>query len=64
MDKSEKIANTEEQISWSVKYINRLIDRGIDKEFAVETYFAGIDNHDYNENPIDMADDELSYFED
>jgi len=49
---------------WKLKYIDRLIENGFDKQFAIETFKAGIDNHDYEECPIFSADEDLSYFND
>ena len=52
------------EFNWRVRYINRLIIRGISNEFAKETYEAGIDDHDFLSDPEDAADEELSYWSD
>ncbi len=49
---------------WKACYINQLIKRGVNKEFAEETYSAGRDTHDFSCCPEDAADDELSYWGD
>lgn len=47
---------------WRVRYIKQLIKRGVEKEFAEETYDAGYGFYDLTDNPEDSADDELSYW--
>lgn len=44
---------------WKLMYISRLIKAGIDRENAEANFDAG--DHDFTEDPIDAADDELSY---
>ena len=48
---------------WKLLYIKRLIDRGMDEEEAHQTFWAGFDSgeFDFKTDPIDCADDELSY---
>jgi len=49
--------------SWRERYIKQLIKRGLDSDFAVDTYNAGIP-HDQEFDPEDAANDELSYWTD
>ena len=48
--------------AWKERYINQLIKRGLGKEFAKETYYAGYDDYDFLSDPEDAADEELSYW--
>ena len=45
---------------WHEAYKARLIERGIDVEFAQSTLEAGMDDFDYDDSPADAADMELS----
>jgi len=56
--------NNYNEIHWKGLYIRQLIKRGIEKDFAWETYEAGRDFHDFLSCPEDSADDELSYWDD
>lgn len=50
---------------WMAKYCLRLIERsGIDKESALACYHAAEDSHDYEADPVEAADDEMSYWDD
>lgn len=40
----------------------RLVERGLDAGFAQETLDAGMEDHDYDDDPSDAADEELSYW--
>jgi len=44
---------------WHQAYVQRLVDRGLDRAFAEETFEAGKDDHDWVSDPVDAADDEL-----
>jgi hypothetical protein len=48
---------------WREAYIQRLVDRGVMHQEAVECYEAG-DDYDYASDPEDAADEELSYWSD
>ena len=49
------------KLEWKIKYIKRLIEQGnLSHDLAEETYQCG--EHDYNEDPIDTADEDLSYW--
>lgn len=50
------------EAEWRQAYINRLMERGIDRELAEDTYDAGHDSHDLDDDPEDAADEELSYW--
>lgn len=45
---------------WHEAYKARLIERGIDLDFAQSTLEAGMDDFDYDDSPADAADMELS----
>ena len=46
---------------WKVLYIARLINSGIAMQEAVEIYKSGLEEHEYNDDPISQADDLISY---
>lgn len=48
--------------AWTLRYCARFIERGIPLHFALETYNA-IDDHDYEDDPAQAADDEMSYWD-
>lgn len=48
---------------WKILYISRLINSGLSLEEAKNLYINGIDTHDYNDDPISQADDEISYMQ-
>ena len=48
---------------WKTKYIKRLIEKGLNKDFASATYEAGCP-HDEDSEAEDAGDDELSYWTD
>jgi hypothetical protein len=60
MSKDEFQPATEEQKKWHEAYVNRMIERGVNRALAEQTYEAG--EHDFSEGPVDAADDELSYW--
>lgn len=50
--------------TWQWVFVARLIDHGkFSLKEAVDNLFAGMNTHDYDSNPEDAADDELSYWE-
>lgn len=50
---------------WKKRYKAQLIESaGITSKFAEETYQAGLDNHDFKDDPEDAALMELSYWND
>lgn len=49
---------------WRERYINQLAERGLDLEDAEADYEAGLDDHDYDANPEDIANDEADLMED
>jgi len=48
---------------WLNQFEERLIERGIDKEFAQATREANSEDADLGYDPKDAADDEISYWE-
>lgn len=56
------MATLEEVFAWHEAYKARLIERGLDAEFAQEVLDAGMEDHGYDCNPADAADEELSYW--
>lgn len=54
---------TPEQIeAWRQRYVARLVERGLEEEHAQADYDGG--DHDYAEDPVQAADESLSYYED
>ncbi len=52
------------QEEWMAKYCLRLIERGgMDKAQALAYFNAGGDDHDYDSDPVEAADDEMSYWD-
>lgn len=50
-----------EKGEWRKRYVQRLIDHyAFTKANADEVYQAGADDHDYEDNPEDAADEEIS----
>ena len=47
---------------WHDAYFKRLVERGIDPVLAEATLDAGMGDHDYDDNPSDAADMELSHW--
>lgn len=47
---------------WHSRYLERLTVRGLSCDEAWDALKAGMGEHDYDECPEDMADDELSYW--
>lgn len=57
------ILKDEEKEVWHNAYMNRLIESsGITKEQATEVLNAAMEEFDYKDNPIDIANEELSYW--
>jgi hypothetical protein len=54
---SQRLLEREE---WHKAYLKRLIERGVDEAFAKETLEAGMSDFDYEWDPADSADEELS----
>ena len=52
------------QESWKLKYIDRFVERGLTVNDGKTAYEANKDDHDFDEDPIDAADEELSYWAD
>jgi hypothetical protein len=50
---------------WHLKYKIRLMDRGgLTESEAEDALQAGMDEYDYEEDPVDFADHEMSYWTD
>jgi hypothetical protein len=56
----ERITLNKENEEWEKKYVDRLIEKGFDPDFARKTMEAGKDDFDYLEDPADCADEEIS----
>lgn len=52
------------QPEWRDAYIARLVERGVSEAFAAATFDANAEGHDFDSDPIEAADDELSYWGD
>lgn len=55
-------ARSEAEAVWRRLYVDRMVERGIDREFAQACCDAGDAN--LSVNPADAADDELQYWAD
>lgn len=44
---------------WKARYIERLVSRGLSRNFATADYEAGEHAFDFSENPEYAADDEI-----
>jgi hypothetical protein len=53
---------SEAEAAWRRFYVDRMVERGIDRESAQACCDAG--DVDLSENPADAADDELQYWAD
>ena len=53
-----------EQDEWRRKFIGRLMEVAVPQIMADEVFAANIDDHDYTEDPIDAANEEMSYWDD
>lgn len=51
------------QSIWKLKYIDRFVERGLTVQDG-KTAYACIDGRDFDEDPVDTADEELSYWVD
>ena len=51
-----------DKIEWRKKYKQWLMDRGIEPSFAQQTVEAGEDGFDFDDDPREAAEDELSYW--
>ena len=49
---------------WHNKFIAQLMSRGLEREEAEDTLAGNMGDHDYEDDPKDAADDELSYWTD
>jgi hypothetical protein len=54
--------NNMDLCEWKQKYIDRLIERGLDPSLAQEVYAANKEENDMDDDPRESADDELSYW--
>lgn len=53
---------SEADVVWRQRYVDRMVERGIDRESARACCDAG--DVDLAENPADAADDQLQYWDD
>lgn len=49
---------------WRHRYIERMMERGLELWMAEMNFEAGVDDHDYDFDPAHAADEELSYWDD
>ena len=50
--------------AWALKYIARMVEKGVPIGFAIENYHSSDKNQiDYSSYPEDAADDEMSYWD-
>ncbi len=49
-----------DKTTWHEKYKARLMERGVDEDFAQKTLEAAMDEFFYEDDPEDKADEELS----
>lgn len=46
--------------AWHDAYVDQLVKRGLDRLFAEQTLDAGMGTYDYDDDPAEAADEELS----
>lgn len=52
-----------EKEQWRKKYIERLMEKGgLSESEATEEYEGGLDDHDYEDDPVYAADENMSYW--
>ena len=49
--------------AWMLRYCARFLELGLPIDFALASYEA-TDQHDYDSDPADAADEEMSYMDD
>jgi hypothetical protein len=49
---------------WMAKYVLRMMEQGVESDDAWAMCRAGESDHDYDSDPMEAADDEMSYWED
>lgn len=49
---------------WMARYVHTIIMAGFTTKIAFDTYYAGEDDHNYSSDPVDAANEELSYWDD
>lgn len=59
---NNRLLSVVDKNDWQLRYKARLIERGLDEAFAQETLEAGMSDFDYDDDPADAADEELSYW--
>lgn len=47
---------------WKDLYVGRFVEKGVEREFGEATYEAGMGEHDYESDPVEAADEEMSYW--
>jgi hypothetical protein len=56
---------TQEMVdTWKAAYIARFVEVGFEVEHGIADYEGDIGGHDYNQNPVEAADEALSYYDD
>lgn len=53
-----------DQKKWHDKFVFQLVSRGLDQEEALDTLDGNMGDYDYESDPEDAADEELSYWTD
>ena len=53
-----------DQTLLKIKYINRFLERGLSFPDGFTAYEAGLDDPDFQEDPVEAAAEELSYYQD
>ena len=63
-DEAERITAKELKDEWHRRYKARLMEvASIDEKFAQQCLDAGMGEYDYDDDPEDCADSEMSYWE-
>ncbi len=60
-----KVSLSESYIAkWKDRYLQRLVEKGVEPILALSAFLGTEDEHDYNSDPVEAADFDLSYWED
>lgn len=49
---------------WKQAYVARFVEVGFDVEHGIADYEGALGEHDYSQDPVEAADESLSYYED
>lgn len=59
----DRTPDDDKRDAWALRYVARFVERGVPLRFALESYRAAADDHDFDDDPEQAADDEMSYWD-